>query len=52
MVRLNQKKRIEAEACRIGPGSARAKLLGQLRQPDVAAHINEWLASPGLQAPR
>jgi hypothetical protein len=48
----DEKKRIETEATRVGPGSARNKLLDKLRQLDVAAHINEWLASPGLQAPR
>jgi hypothetical protein len=36
---------------RVGPGSARNKLLEKLRQLDVAAHIEEWLSSPGLQAP-
>jgi hypothetical protein len=49
---LDEKKRIEGEAGRIEPGSARNKLLDKLRQLDVAAHMNEWLASPGLQAPR
>jgi hypothetical protein len=48
----DEKKRIETEAGRIGPGSARNKLMDKLRQLDVAAHMNEWLASPGLQAPR
>ena len=47
-----QKKRLEIEATSTGPGSARNKLLEKLRQLDVAANINEWLSSPGLQAPR
>jgi hypothetical protein len=46
-----EKKRLESEATRVGPGSVRDKLLEKLRQLDVAAHINEWLSSPGLQAP-
>jgi hypothetical protein len=47
-----QKKLLEAEAARAGPGPARNALARRLRQLDVAAHINEWLSSPGLQAPR
>jgi hypothetical protein len=47
-----EKKRLEAEVTLLGPGSIRNKLLEKLRQLDVAAHINEWLSSPGLQAPR
>lgn len=47
-----EKKRLEAEATQVGPGPAQNKLLEKHRQLDVAAHINEWLSSPGLQAPR
>jgi hypothetical protein len=47
-----EKKRLEAEMGQAKPGLARNKLLEKLRQLDVAAHINEWLASPGLRAPR
>ena len=47
-----EKGRLEAEATRIGPGSAQNKLLEKLRQLDVAAHMDKWLSSPGLQAPR
>lgn len=46
-----QKKRLENEADQTGPGAARNKLLEKIRQLDVAAHINEWLSSPGLRAP-
>ena len=46
-----EKKRLESEANRVGPGSARNKLPEKLRQLDAAAHINEWLSSPGLQPP-
>jgi hypothetical protein len=48
----DEKKRIELAAALLEPGSIRDKLLQELRQLDVAAHINEWLSSPGLQAPR
>ena len=46
-----EKKRLESEMGHVGPGSARKKLLEKLRQLDTAAHINEWLSSPGLRAP-
>ena len=48
----DEKKRVEAAAALLGPGLIRNKLLEKLRQLDVAAHINDWLSSPGLQAPR
>jgi hypothetical protein len=47
-----EKKRLEAEMSLAKPGSARNKLLEKLRQLDVAAHVNEWLSSPGLRTPR
>jgi hypothetical protein len=48
----DEKKRIEAALVLIGPGSIRSKLLRKLGQLDVAAHMSEWLSSPGLRAPR
>ena len=48
----DEKKRIELAASLLGPGLKRNKLLQKLRQLDVAAHISDWLSSPGLQAPR
>jgi hypothetical protein len=48
----DEKKRVEAAAALLGPGLIRTKLLEKLRQLDVAAHMNDWLSSPGLQAPR
>ena len=48
---IEEKKRIETAAGQAGPGSVRDKLLEKLRQLDTAAHINEWLSSPGLRAP-
>jgi hypothetical protein len=27
-------------------------LIREARQAETASHINEWLSSPGLQAPR
>jgi hypothetical protein len=48
----DEKRRIEAAAALPEHVSIRDKLSQELRQLDVAAHINEWLSSPGLQAPR
>ena len=33
-------------------GRERDELLRKARQIDTAAHIDEWLSSPGLQPPR
>jgi hypothetical protein len=46
-----EKKRLEIQLGHVGPGTVRDKILGKLRQLDAAAHINEWLSSPGLRAP-
>ena len=34
------------------PGFEQQELLRKARQADTAAHMNEWLNSPGLQAPK
>jgi hypothetical protein len=34
------------------PGPQRDMLLKKASQAETAAHINEWLASPGLRSPR
>ena len=47
-----EKMRLETEVGQVVPGSARNKLLEKLRQLDVAVHINEWLSSAGLRAPK
>jgi len=47
----DERKRIEAAMALLGPGLRRNRLSEKLRQLDVAAHINEWLSSPGLRAP-
>jgi hypothetical protein len=47
-----EKKRLEAEATRIKTGPAHNEVMKKLRQLDVAAHLNEWMSSPGLQSPR
>ncbi len=41
------------EAARKLPqGCERDALLKRARQTETAAHINEWLSSPGLQSPK
>jgi hypothetical protein len=44
--------RLRAEARNLPPGQERDHLLRQARQTDAAAHMNDWLNSPGLQSPR
>jgi hypothetical protein len=34
------------------PGIERESLLRKLRQTETALHVNEWLASRGLQLPK
>jgi hypothetical protein len=47
-----EKKKPEALAAELKPGPERDNLLKKISQLDTAAHINNWLSSPGLQAPR
>jgi hypothetical protein len=49
---IEQAKRLRKEAKGIPPGVEREKLIRRARQVETAAHIQEWLTSPGLQAPR
>lgn len=34
------------------PGAALDQVLQRIRQNEAAAHMNEWLKTPGSQAPR
>jgi hypothetical protein len=47
-----QAKHLREEARPMPPGIERERLIRQARQAETAAHIQEWLTSPGLQAPR
>ena len=47
-----EKARIEAELEKTNPGPQRDELKRKLRQLDTACHINEWVSSAGLQAPK
>ena len=44
-------KRLRAEAKLLPPGVVRDEMIRRARQAEIAAHINEWLASPGLRPP-
>lgn len=40
------------QAKTLPPGAEREELLRKARQTETAAHMNEWLNSPGLQPPK
>jgi hypothetical protein len=44
--------RWRAEAGKLRPGTERHHLEKKARQAETAAHIEEWLKSPGLQPPK
>jgi hypothetical protein len=44
-------RRARAEAEQLLHGEEREGLLKKARQCDTAAHINDWVNSPGLQPP-
>jgi hypothetical protein len=47
-----QAKRWRAEARETPIGIEREQLIRRARQAEVAAHMSEWLSSPGLQPPK
>ena len=44
-------KRLRAEAKLLPPGVARDEMIRRARRAEMAAHLNEWLTSPGLRPP-
>ena len=48
----DEAKRLKKQAKQLPYGKAREELLRKARQDEVAAHISEWLTSPGLQPPK
>jgi hypothetical protein len=44
--------RLKDEANELPPGSLRDAWIRKARQAVTACHVNEWLSSPGLQAPQ
>jgi hypothetical protein len=47
-----QAKRLREAARAMPPGIEREQLIRRARQAETAAHMQEWLTSPGLQTPR
>ncbi len=47
----SEAERLRKEAQGTPPGVARDKLIRPARQAEAAAHMQDWLASPGLKAP-
>jgi hypothetical protein len=45
-----QAERLRKEARGTYPGIERERLIKRARQAETAAHMSEWLSSPGLQA--
>ena len=48
----SEAQRLEEQARTMAPGRDRDILLRKARQTKTAAHINEWLSSPGLMSPK
>jgi hypothetical protein len=48
----SEARRLEQQAQTMAPGRDRDMLLRKARQTRTAAHINEWLSSPGLMSPK
>jgi hypothetical protein len=46
-----ERAKLEAELATLKPGPQMDAIRKKLRQLDTAAHLNEWLSSPGLQSP-
>ena len=46
-----EKAKLEAQAAKLKPGPQMDAVLKKISQLETAAHISEWLSSPGLQAP-
>ena len=44
--------RLKEEANELPPGPLRDARIRRARQAVTASHMNEWLSSPGLQAPQ
>jgi hypothetical protein len=44
--------KLKARARLLPPGKQREELLRKVRQINTAAHLNEWLQSPGIRSPK
>jgi hypothetical protein len=47
-----QAERLRKEAQGMPPGVERDDLLRRARQAEAAAHMQEWITSPGLRSPQ
>ena len=47
-----QARRLREQAETLSPGKERDALMRRARHADIAAHINDWLTSPGLASPK
>jgi hypothetical protein len=46
-----EKAKLEGQVAKLRPGPQRDALLRKIGQLETAAHMSEWLSSPGLQPP-
>jgi hypothetical protein len=46
-----EKARLEAELTKLKPGPEWDAVQRKIRQLDTAAHLSDWLRSPGLKSP-
>jgi len=46
-----EKAKLEAQLAKLKPGPQMDAVLMKIRQLDTAAHMSEWLSSPGLRPP-
>lgn len=49
---LEEAKKLEEEAKLLPHGPLREAAMKRARQAETAAHMNDWLASPGLRSPK
>jgi hypothetical protein len=47
-----EKAKLEAQLVKLKPGPQMDSVLKKIRQLNTAAHMSEWLTSPGLQPPK
>jgi hypothetical protein len=47
-----EKAKLEAQVAQLKPGPELDALRRKIRQLDTAAHLSDWLSSPGLQPPK
>jgi hypothetical protein len=49
---LREAESLRRQAEEMPPGVCRDEFLRKARQAETAAHVDDWLSSPGLQPPR